>query len=286
MTVETKTSFQTLLLALALAATSSVGCLVEESCIQTRDCPEPKLCNADGECVYECKDDSDCGPDFYCENHECHLLCAEGSLECPTGMTSVCSAYCVDIYEASRPDATSSSAGTDESMATSRPGVIPWHTAYVAQPEDAISGALATAACQAAGKRLCTPQEWEAACAGTDEQVYVYGDEYDPVICNSIDGWCDPECGIYQWCYNDCDHDEQVMPTGAYQGCISSFGLLDMSGNVWEVVQSSDSGDHFRGGAFDCGDPALAHRCDYDGIGAGTFPNARGFRCCSDGNAP
>ena len=66
----------------------------------------------------------------------------------------------------------------------------------------------------------------------------------------------------------------------------NEFGIFDMSGNTWEAVSSTDGMDHFHGGAFDCGDPALAHRCDYDGMAAGPFPATRGFRCCADGEAP
>jgi hypothetical protein len=254
---------------------------IDERCNENRDCPNDKLCNTvSGSCYYECTEDSDCGGEgFYCENHTCHLLCDNAALDCPEGMTSICGAYCIDVYEASRPDATSGSAGTDESMATSRPGVIPWHNGVLTPAE-------ASAACVAAGKRLCTGQEWEATCAGTDPTVYVYGNDYETTTCNGIDGWCDPECGIYQFCYMDCPHDEQIMPTGSFPGCVNEFGVYDLGGNTWEAVSATDGADHFRGGAFDCGDPGLAHKCDYDGIAAGPFPTTRGFRCCADGETP
>jgi hypothetical protein len=53
---------------------------------------------------------------------------------------------CVDIHAASRRDATASSAGVDESLATSRPGVIPWTNLTF---EEALLG------CARAGKYLC-----------------------------------------------------------------------------------------------------------------------------------
>jgi hypothetical protein len=264
--------------AVALLMLGASGCLVEERCQEDRDCPGVKLCNtATGACEYECNVDEDCGGEaFYCEGHTCHLYCDDSVLDCPEGMASICGAYCIDRYEASRPDATSTSAGSDDSMAVSRADVIPWHSGDLTRAE-------AAAACAAADKRLCTGPEWEAACAGTVEQVYTYGDEYEPTTCNGIDAWCDPECGIYQWCYQDCDHDHHITPTGHFQGCTNEFGLYDMSGNTWEAVSSTDGNDHFRGGAFDCGDPGLAHQCSYDGIAAGTFPATRGFRCCAEG---
>lgn len=266
---------------LALLLLGATGCLVDEQCNEDRDCPGAKLCNKNnGSCYYECKTDADCeGDDFYCEGHTCHLKCDNDELVCPDDMASICGAFCMDRYEASRPDATAGNAGSDSSMAVSQPGVIPWHSGDLTDAEAAV-------ACSAAGKRLCTGDEWEAACAGTAELVYTYGNDYQPSTCNGIDNWCDPECGIYQWCYMDCDYDNMLTPTGSFPGCTNEFGLFDMSGNAWEAVSSKEGGDHFRGGAFDCGDPALAHRCDYDGVAAGPFPTTRSFRCCSDGDAP
>lgn len=265
-------------LALALLALGWTAC-IDERCKEDRDCPGVKLCNqVNGSCYYECNVNADCGAgSFYCEGHTCHLLCDDTELDCPDGMVTICGAFCIDRYEASRPDATAQSGGSDDSMATSRPGVIPWHSGD-------LSRAQAAVACDAAGKRLCTGQEWQAACAGTGEQVYTYGDEYEPTTCNAIDNWCDPECGIYPFCYLDCDADYHITPTGTFAGCTNAFGLYDMSGNTWEAVSTTDGKDHFRGGAFDCGDPGLAHRCDYDGVEAGPFPTTRGFRCCADGD--
>jgi len=265
-------------LAGALIAALATGCIVDEACREHRDCPGVKLCNPEsGECVYECSLDSDCGAGFVCRDHTCHFLCEDDELICPSDMVSVCGVYCIDRYEASRSDATSSSAGVDDSAATSRPGVMPWWSGVLTPAE-------AAAACTAAGKRLCTGPEWEAACAGAEERVYCYGDEYDPTTCNSIDAFCDPECGVYEQCYLDCPSDYKVMPTGSFSECVSGFLAYDLSGNVWEAVLSDDGVDHFRGGAFNCGDPALAHECGYDGLATTGFPTARGFRCCSDGD--
>jgi formylglycine-generating enzyme required for sulfatase activity len=146
-----------------------------------------------------------------------------------------------------------------------------------------LTPAEAAAACEEAGKRLCTAQEWERTCSRGGETVYVYGDEYEPVVCNSRDTFCDPACGVYPQCYRDCPFENLIMPTGSFPDCTNEFGIFDLSGNTWEAVESTDGADHFRGGAHDCGDPALAQRCDYDGVAAGTFPATRGFRCCADG---
>src|SRR5262249_29497603 len=61
----------------------------------------------------------------------------------------------VYAYEAARPDATASNAGTQTARACAKPGVLPWTNLTYPQ---------AVAACTAAGKRLCTEAEWQRAC--------------------------------------------------------------------------------------------------------------------------
>jgi len=47
---------------------------------------------------------------------------------------------------------------------------------------------------------------------------------------------------------------------------------------VWELTDSTDGLEHFRGGAYNCGNSMALHRCDHDGTWG---PSARGFRCCA-----
>lgn len=267
-------------LCLGLLLAPLEGCKIQQSCYGDRDCTGIQVCDvASGACVWECEQDSDCdGFNFTCEDHSCQFQCLEGELDCPEGMADICGAYCIDKYEASRPDATADHGGSDESMPLSQPGVIPWYNGVLVP-------AQAHAACQTAGKRLCSPQEWEVVCSDIGERVYIYGDEYDPSTCNGIDTYCDPDdCGVYPGCYHDCPHSNyHAMPTGSFPDCTNPFGIFDMSGNVWEAVLTDDGVDHFHGGANNCGDSQLAHQCAYDGLAAGTFPTDRGFRCCSNG---
>lgn len=60
---------------------------------------------------------------------------------------------CVDIHAASRPDASASAPGRDESFATSRPNAIPWTD---------VSFSEAVEACGRAGKLLCNREELRA----------------------------------------------------------------------------------------------------------------------------
>ena len=267
----------------------TMACLVQERCYQDRDCEVGTCDEASGRCVdYECLADEDCGGfPFECVDLACEIICSDATLDCPEGMVSICGSYCVDVWEASRQDATEESGGTDGCVAVSQPGVIPWHSD---DAEEGMNQQIAAEACEAAGKRLCTLQEWEVVCATLEELTYAYGDDYDPSVCNGIDTYCDCDGdgvsdgdGAYPHCREECDTDFHVMPTGSFPECTNEFGIFDINGNVWEVVVSDDGINHYRGGAYNCADSERLHRCDYDGAESGSFPSAKGFRCCADG---
>jgi formylglycine-generating enzyme required for sulfatase activity len=255
------------LLALVLAIAFTAGCVVEERCYRDSDCAAPLVCNASGVCAGECLDDDDCGPGFVCRALRCELSGgrsdaggdATAPLVCPADMVAVADAYCIDRYEASRPDATAASAGTLDSRALSRAGVVPWQVA---------DNATAAAACAAAGKRLCTPAEWELACRGPAGTEYAYGDTYEPETCNGIDAF-----GRANF---------RLVPTGSFPACTNGWGVFDINGNLWEHVAGGDD-RAIRGGAYNCGDSAALHRCGY--IPRTWEPSARGFRCCSGGTS-
>jgi len=240
---------------------------VKEKCRFNSDCPNDMVCKPDGTCGYECTGDSDCQENFRCVGHRC-VPKGQG-IRCPEDMVAIQGSFCIDRYEASRPDATATSQGTDNSKAMSRPGVLPWLVS---------SNAEAQSACEAAGKRLCTPQEWEIACKGPKNTVYAYGDTYDPKVCNGIDTFC--RCDPYPHCYDDCGADFHLAPTGSFEDCKNDWGVYDMNGNVWEHVLGGD-GRNVRGGAYNCHDSVTLHRCDY--VPRTWTPSALGFRCCSSG---
>ncbi len=241
---------------LALVLSSLPGC-VKQRCYDNLDCPSPMICDSAGRCVYECVTDSDCSPGFLCLAHVCKPN-SQGPIVCPDEMVAVADLFCVDKYEASRPDATDTYPGSDSSVARSVQGVIPWEV-----PDNA----TAETACQAAGKRLCTPDEWLLACEGPDGTVYAYGDTYEMTTCNGIDAfgkWPDV------WLFH-------LMPTGSFPGCTNEWGVYDINGNLWEHT-AAGSDMTIRGGAFNCSDSAFLHRCEY--VPDNWTPSARGFRCC------
>jgi hypothetical protein len=176
---------------------------------------------------------------------------------CPEDMVDIGGSFCMDRFEASRPDATATSSGTDESQATSRRGVMPW------QLWTTDENAVARSACQAAGKDLCSAEQWLVACAGPARTAYGYGDTYEPLSCNGIDTF-----GRASF---------HLLPTGSLETCQSAWGVYDLNGNLWEHVLDG-SPAQVRGGAYNCSDSAALHRCDY--VPASWTPTARGFRCC------
>ena len=192
--------------------------------------------------------------------------------------------FCMDRYEASRPDATAEDMGADTSLATSRSGVLPWYVNPVSLDDLTVF----EAACSAAGKRLCGKQEWFAACTGPEDLIYSFGDVFDLETCNCVDTFCDdhclsegivdcntgPNCGYQYYCFH-------VVPTGEFPACATASGAYDVNGNVWEVVPSDEDprGFEVRGGAFNCASASARLQCTYN---AGWNALFAGFRCCRD----
>jgi hypothetical protein len=238
---------------------------------------------ADGNCDYDCTPTGE----EVCDSldNDCDGFVDEGDVcvpTCPPDMVAVGSAYCVDTYEASRPDATATSQGTDTSMALSRPDVLPW----MVNPMTDAHFAEFQAACAAAGKHLCTKDEWHAACSGPNGDPYVYGTTFDREVCNCVDTFCDDYCeenGVAScstasncgYTYN-CFHE---VPTAEFSACTNEYGTFDINGNVWEIVPSDSDprGYEVRGGAFNCAAASQRVSCSFN---ASWFDLYAGFRCC------
>lgn len=182
---------------------------------------------------------------------DCTGPCGPGT----TVLTGTSGSFCIDLYEASRRDATEVSAGADNSIAVSRPGVLPWGF---------VPYATAEAACVAAGKRLCTPDEWQFACAGPDAWAYPYNRSiYAGTTCNGL---------------NVAPRDAAVV-TGQFSLCTNpATGTFDMSGNLSEWA--SDQGAH--GGDFSDGQSFLRCNGVNRDISIEVAEPGVGFRCCAD----
>lgn len=191
-----------------------------------------------------------------CNGTSCDFTCNPGFTRCGAAccgcgldMVQVTTpAICIDKFEASQ-----GSGG----RALSVQGGTPWVSLNTAQ---------AQAACAAAGKRLCTETEWQAACAGTANRLYPYGSTYSGTACNGLDK------GL-----------GAIVPTGTIATCEGGYpGLFDMSGNAYERTATCTAGNcRIRGGSYRSGAAAGLLRCNtgFD-FGEASPDDAVGFRCC------
>ena len=201
--------------------------------------PTAEVCDGlDNDCDGTPDNGLDCGP------------CGPNAVQ----LTGDGASFCIDLYEASRRDATAESAGTDSSAAVSVPGVMPWSN---------VPYAVAESACAAVGKRLCSAAEWQIACEGDSAFLYPYDRRlYDGEACNGL---------------NVPPRDAPVA-TGQFEACASPDGTFDQSGNLAEWA--SDRRTH--GGAFD--DVSTNLKCtSVDGnVNVDVSAPSVGFRCCGD----
>ena len=118
-------------------------------------------------------------------------------------------------------------------------------------PQDWMSWNDVKSACESEGKRLCTRSEWTFAAEGPNQHPYPYGDGYhrDNTICNfdnhvasiGITGddvmtVADPNSEVAQKLRS------LLVPSDGMPGCVSDWGVHDMSGNIDEWIQNEGNG--------------------------------------------
>ncbi|HCH61291.1 MAG TPA: hypothetical protein DFR83_00705, partial [Deltaproteobacteria bacterium] len=143
----------------------------------------------------------------------------------------------------------------------------------------------AQAACQAAGKRMCTVEEWMTACQGA---VPIDDDQSGSVLDDPIEGRSYPYGAHYAqgFCHDSGDKDRQSsVPAGSKAACRSPEGAYDLTGNLQEWVGSSPEDAVVMGGAWYYDDQASCGRSG-DTYGADWSSRTTGFRCCADSEVP
>lgn len=243
---------------------------------------------------------------------------------CPLDMVLVGEALCVDRYEATLVDARSDSAlspyyppdgpkatyiakiwsdqhgsGTEVERSMPLPTLPPFQRERAMKPKALsrkgmvpqayASGKDAALACENAGKRLCTRDEWKKACRGEQDRDFPYGATYERGKCNVVR---DTHPGIVLWENPSINHtdprfnlikDKQgplLRKTGATPTCVSTWGddaIYDMVGNVDEWIDDPDGtfvgAFYARGKKDGCQSGVESHVLSYADY-------STGIRCC------
>jgi len=217
---------------------------------------------------------------------------------CPADMV-LAGEVCMDRYEAyvvevdrdgrERPHSPYEVVNGVRVRAKNGDGHIP--QAYISQVESA-------GACEEAGKRLCSADEFTFACSGGDPD----GNDYPYGGHERRDGYCNEGKGsqMYrffgsdprEWSFADLNDprlnqvEGGLARSGEYPKCVSPLGIHDCVGNLHEWGSDPPDGmglGRFRGGFY--GDAEVnGHGCKYvtHAHGPKYHDYSTGFRCCAE----
>lgn len=179
---------------------------------------------------------------------------------CPEDMALVGDA-CMDLYEA-----------------PNKPGERPLVMMSALDAEDW---------CSKQGKRVCTDDEWSAACEGPEHWRYPYGDKWEPGRCNDDKRWrARDEDKLNVWPKDIAKREVERLWQGSLPGehpdCAGPYGIYDLAGNVEEWTRRKDPSGQFRhslrgrfwaGGGWTCQQIIQSHADQF-------FYYETGTRCC------
>ena len=250
------------------------------------------------------------------------LAIVAADIECPSDMVAVAGRVCVDRFETSIVDAATGAAWSpfytpdlERARAVfdfyAKPDAPPTFLGNApALPEPprltvrakarSVSGVLpqgylsanqAEAACNAAGKRLCSEAEWVTACRGEAQRDFPYGDRYEQGRCN-VYRESHPSAMLHDNAarYHDDPRNHLVeiggrpflQQTSAESRCASRWGddaVFDMVGNLDEWVSDASGvfvgGFYSRGTRSGCLSRVSAHERGYSDYSTGA-------RCCKN----
>jgi len=172
------------------------------------------------------------------------------------------SSFYIDTFEASL---------DSKGHALSMPAVVPANANWYE----------AKAACESAGKRLCTTEEWVTTCQSADaiddDNTGSYADDY-------VEGNQFPYADWHErgWCNDMLDgRTGKPAASGSNVRCATPSGVYDLGGNVAEWAGSKESDAVLLGGDFGSKDKAGCFRPNTT-WGPGHKNLRMGFRCCAD----
>ncbi|MEO7110088.1 MAG: SUMF1/EgtB/PvdO family nonheme iron enzyme [Polyangiaceae bacterium] len=222
------------------------------------------------------------------------LAPAKSSAKCPPEMAlSGGGRFCIDRYECAVDERAAD--GSLQAHAIYEP--LSSTRTYVARssagvtPQAYVSAAAALAACTNAGKRLCAPVEWRAACGGSNGYAFPYGPTRVANKCHDtgkapmlVYFSSSLSRGFNPLELNDPRLDQlpdTVAKTGSSSGCVTDEGVFDMVGNLDEWT--ADTNGTFQGGCWldtsqhgdGCAYRTIAHDFQYHDY-------SLGFRCCAN----
>jgi hypothetical protein len=114
-----------------------------------------------------------------------------------------------------------------------------------AHPPVMVSWFDGEAACEAEGKRLCRESEWVSACEGPEKLPFPYGKSRDSAQCNLDNRYVKPHLDLV-YSTNPAVQDQELLnldqsvASGEKAGCVSGFGVHDLTGNVDEWVTADE----------------------------------------------
>ena len=140
-------------------------------------------------------------------------------------------------------------------------------------------------ACEAAGKRMCSEEEWISACTG---EAAVDDDANGNFSDDAIEGRMFPY-GLFH--EGGLCHDQEpkkggsARPTGSFPRCRTPTGIYDQAGNLAEWTGVDREAAVLTGPNFAYGQKA-ACRGRSERFGPGYRNETTGFRCCADQPVP
>ncbi|HEY5377276.1 MAG TPA: SUMF1/EgtB/PvdO family nonheme iron enzyme [Polyangiaceae bacterium] len=226
---------------------------------------------------------------------------------CPSGMQHVKSDYCPELNrrcldkEYDKPNhitiCNRFAQDKPECRATRVPldfciDVFEYPNRAGAKPPVMLNFYEASGLCAAEHKRLCYESEWVAACEGPDEKPFPYGYVRSSEQCNFDNRWVDPHLDrVYakdpEIARTELARLDRSLPSGQKAGCVSDYGVYDLTGNVdeWALADFDRPREHAKFAALKGG--AWGHvRNACRPVTTSHVPEFRyyfiGFRCCSE----